>query len=174
MSKILSGWSRVKYTGDKPGQTGQIAHYKETVTYGDGVVTDCIFSEFGPEPAYATENVPNPPPGVDWLVMFIQNNTMSTAGDIVLQGAEKTGGTFATLKDDLIAYAAAANSNGQSTVATYTQQPGLTPTGGITPAMRFFQDDDGLHSSSTGTEKTAEIHLMWIIPPGNRTTGQRF
>lgn len=171
MAKTLGGWKRVKYSGDKPGQTGEIAHYKEIVTYGTGVVTDCIFSEFGP--AINNADVPQPPAGVDWTVLFIQNDTMSAAGDIVLQGAEKTGGTFATLKDDLIAYAAS-SAGSTATAATYTQQPGLTPTGGRTPVFRFFQDDDGLHSASTGTAKTAEIHLMWVVPPGTKYGGQRF
>ena len=158
MGKSISGWKKMHTKTHK----GQLAHYKETITYGDGVVVDCILSEFGP--GITTENVPKPPAGVDWTVMFIQNNTMSTAGDIVLQGAEASGGTFAILKDDLIAYAAVDNSNGFGTAATYTQQPGLTPTGGRTPVMRFYQDDDALHSSSTGTAKTAEVHLYWIIP----------
>ena len=34
MATTLSGWSRVKYSGDKPGQAGKIAHYKETFTFG--------------------------------------------------------------------------------------------------------------------------------------------
>lgn len=158
MAKTKSGWKRIHTSTKK----GSLAHYKETVTYGSGVIVDCLFSEFGD--AITTPNVPQPPAGVDFTVMFIQNNTMSAAGDIVLQGAEASGGTFATLKDDLIAYAAAANSNGQATAAVYVQQPNQTPTGGKTPVMRFFQDDDGLHSTSIGADKTAEIHIYWIIP----------
>lgn len=162
MAKTKSGWKRVSYSGDKPGQSGQIAHYKETVTYGSGVVVDCLFSEFGE--GINNPNVPRPPAGVDWTVMFIQNDTMSAAGDIVLLGAEKSGGTFAVLKDDLVAYAANASSTPAATAATYVQQPGLTPTGGRTPVFKFWQDDDGLHSTSTGRDKTAEIHLFWVIP----------
>ena len=162
MGKTLSGWKRVVYSGDKPGQSGQLAHYKETITYGIGVIADAICSEFGD--AITTEQVPRPPAGVDFTVLFIQNNTMSTAGDIVLEGAEASGGTFAILKDNLVAYAAS-SAGGDSTAAQYVQQPGITPTGGRTPVMRFFQDDDGLHSTSLGTDKTAEIHIMWVIPP---------
>lgn len=157
MAKSLSGWKRLHTSTKK----GSLAHYKETVTYGDGSPVDCLFSEFGE--AITTANVPQPPAGVDFTVMFIQNNTMSAAGDIVLLGAEQSGGTFAILKDDLIAYAAAASSAGFATAAVYVQQPNQTPTGGRTPVMKFFQDDDGLHSASTGTKKTAEIHIYWII-----------
>jgi hypothetical protein len=158
MPKTLSGWKKVHTKTYK----GAIAHYKETVTYGVGVVTDCLFSEFGD--AITTENVPKPPAGVDFTVQFIQNNTMSAAGDIVLLGAEESGGTFAVLKDDLVAYAAAASSAGQATAAVYVQQPNQTPTGGMMPVLKFQQDDDGLHSASTGTDKTAEIHIFWRIP----------
>jgi hypothetical protein len=158
MAKTLSGWSRVGTFY----KSGDLAQYKETIKYGSGNVVDCYGSEFGD--GVSTEGVPQPPPGVDWTVMFIQNNTMSAAGDIVLQGAETSGGTFATLKDDLVAFAAATTAAGFSTVGTYVQQPGLTPTGGRTPVFRFWEDDDGLHSTSIGAEKTSEIHIMWIIP----------
>ena len=157
MAKTLSGWSRLHTSTRK----GSLAHYKETIFYGSGNVVDCICSEFGE--GITTPNVPQPPPGVDFTVMFIQNNTMSAAGDIVLQGAEASGGTFAILKDDLIAFAAS-TAGGTSTAAVYVQQPNQTPTGGRTPVMRFYEDDDGLHSTSIGAEKSAEIHIYWQIP----------
>ena len=157
MAKTLSGWSRLHTSTRK----GSLAHYKETIFYGSGNVVDCICSEFGE--GITTPNVPQPPPGVDFTVMFIQNNTMSAAGDIVLQGAEASGGTFAILKDDLIAFAAS-TAGGTSTAAVYVQQPNQTPTGGRLPVMRFYEDDDGLHSTSIGAEKSAEIHIFWEIP----------
>jgi hypothetical protein len=163
MVKTLTGWTKEHTRYNK----GALAHYKEEVSYGKGVIADCIFSEFGEyffRPGNQVVNeIPAPPAGVDWTVVFIQNNTVSAAGDLVLQGAETTSGTFAILKDDLIDLATS-TAGGTSIAAIYTQQPGLTPTGGRMPVMRFFQDDDGLHSTTTGTNKTAEVHLYWVIP----------
>ena len=163
MPKVLSGWKRVHTKTQK----GKLAHYKETVTYGSGVIADCLFSEFGELyglPGSTTNNVPVPPAGVDFTVMFIQNDTMSTAGDIVLMGAEEKSGTFAILKDNLIEVAANSTSTPVGTVAVYSQRAGVTPTGGRMPVFKFFQDDDAVHSTSTGTDKTAEIHIFWEIP----------
>ena len=158
MAKTLSGWKRVH----TKTQSGQLAHYKEEVKYGSGNLQDTIFSEFGD--GITTGDSPSPPAGVDFTVVFVQNNTMSTAGDIVLQGADASGGDFALLKDDLIAYAAIDAATGFATAGTYVQQPGLTPTGGRMPVMRFFQDGDAVHSTSIGAEKTADIHIYWVLP----------
>ena len=158
MATTLSGWKTV----NKTAKSGDLAHYKETFTFGTGA-TDVYGSEFGTA-ITSTEGVPQPPPGVDFTVMFIQNSTMSTAGDIVLTGAEKTGGTFATLKDDLVAYAAAASAAGFATAARYSVGVGITPTGGETPVYKFWLDADGAHSATTGTDKTAEVHIYWIQP----------
>lgn len=157
MATTLGGWKRIHTSTRR----GSLAHYKEIYTFGTGT-TDVKGSPFGD--LITTANVPQPPPGVDFTVMFIQRNTMSTAGDIVLEGAETSGGTYAILKDDLIAYAALATSVDFATAAVYVQQPNQTPTGGRTPVLRFFLDGDGAHSASTGTDKTAEVHIFWIIP----------
>lgn len=158
MAKTLSGWKRIHTSTQK----GKLAHYRETIYYGSGNVVDCICSEFGE--LITTQGVPKPPAGVDFTVVFVQNNTMSAAGDIVLEGAEASGGTFGILKDNLVAFAAVANANGFATAAQYVQQSSITPTGGRMPVMRFFEDDDGLHSTSIGVEQTSEIHLYYVIP----------
>ena len=161
MPKRLSGWSRVH----TKTHSGALAHYKETITYGSGVIADCLCTPFGQAYADAhVENVPNPPPGVDWTIMFIANDTMSVGGDVCVYGAEKAGGTFGMLMNDTVQWDANTTSNPQAKVDTYVQRPGATPDGGFTPAFKFFLDDDGVHSTSVGREKTAEIHLMWIIP----------
>jgi hypothetical protein len=162
MPKVLSKWSRVH----TKTYSGALAHYKETITYGSGALTDTFFSPFGPliSSSSKTDNVPNPPPGVNWTVMFIQNDTMSVDGDICLQGAEKVGGTYGLLYDNLVQYSANTTSTPQATTGYYVQQNNATPTGGVLPVMRFFQDSDGLHSTSKGRDKTAEVHIFWQIP----------
>jgi len=156
MATTKSGWKTVT----KGVHSGEMAHYKETFTFGTGT-TDAYGSEFGEGVTGAVF----PPPGVDFTVMFIQNNTMSTAGDIVLYGAEATGGTFALFKDDLIAYAAAASAAGFATAARYSVGPGrTTPTGPESRAYKFLLDADGAHSATTGSDKTAEIHVQFIQP----------
>lgn len=155
MATTKTGWKTVK----KGVRSGELAHYKETFMFGTGT-TDAWGSEFGQ--AISAANFP--PPGVDFTVMFIQNNTMSTAGDIVLYGAEKSGGTFALLKDDLVAYAASA-AGGSATSARYNVGQFISsPTGPETEVYKFLIDGDGAHSASTGTDKTAEIHVLFIQP----------
>jgi hypothetical protein len=163
MPKVLSGWRKVH----TKTHSGAVAHYMETITYGSGVIADCLCSPFGQaycEGSNRTEHVPNPPPGVDWTIMFIANDTMSTGGDVCVYGAQEAGGTFAMLMNDTVQYDANTTSNPQAKADTYVQRPGATPDGGFTPAFKFFLDDDGVNSTSVGREKTAEIHLMWTIP----------
>ena len=160
MAKTLGGWKRIHTSA----VSGELAHYKEVINYGIGNVVHCICSEFGDAIADAAANVmtPNPPPGVNFDVLFIQNNTMSTASDLNLQGAETSGGTFSSLKDDVTT--GAAHSGSTSYNGQYVQQAGATPSGGRMPVMRFYEESDGLHSTSIGAEQTSEIHITWIIP----------
>lgn len=159
MATTLSGWICV----DKGAKSGDLAHYKEVYTFGTGA-TDVYGSEFG-RGITGTTGTPRPPAGVDFTVMFLQNNTMSAAGDIVLRGSTASGGTFALLKDDLIAYAAASSAAGQATAARVDLSAyRSSPTCAEMPVYKLHLDADAAHSATTGTDKTAEVHVMWIQP----------
>jgi len=157
MPKVKTGWKRVHTTA----KSGSLAHYKEILYYDSGAVTDTYLSEFGDGVADTSPQIPRPPAGVDWTVMVISNNTLSVAAGLDLYGAEKSGGTFALLDADVVTIAVGTGS--AASAGTYTQQPGLTPSGGRTPVFKFFSDDGGT-STSIGALKSQEFHLMWIIP----------
>ena len=155
MATTISGWKAV----NKTARTGELAHFKEVFTFGTGA-TDVFGTEFG----QGVAGTPAPPAGTDFMVVFVQNNTMSAAGDIVLQGRPTSSDSFVILKDDHIAYAAASSNAGVTSVARYQLQAGLTPTGPEMPRYRFHLDADGAHSATTGTDKTAEVHIIFIQP----------
>lgn len=146
MAITLSGWDRaddLTFTTNRNKNPNQLVIWKETATFGTGA-TDCYFNEVDFIPA-----------GVDFQVMFVQNNTMSAAGDIVFNGAMENGGTQVLLKDDLIAYIAAADSTGQFTTALYD-----VSANGELPIYVPWIDADGAHSATTGTDKTATLYIM--------------
>lgn len=155
MATTISGWKTV----NKDPKSGEMAHFREIFTFGTGA-TDVLGTPFG----HGVANTPAPPAGTDFMVVFIQNNTMSTAGDIVVQGRPTANDSFVILKDDHIAYAAASSNAGVTNVARYQLQDGLTPTGPEMPIYRFHLDADGAHSATTGTDKTAEVHILWKLP----------
>lgn len=162
MATTLSGWKCLTPFAKK----GDLVVWKETFTFGTGT-TDVYGTEFGIG-ADAGETCPRPPAGVDFEVLFVQNATMSTAGDIVVKGsmiANQALGSKALLKDDHIAYAANSTSVPQATAATYVVNPMRSSRTG--PEMRVYQlwlDADGAHSASTGTDKDADLYVSWVVP----------
>ena len=151
MATTLSGWARYDFRsgttdvdGDRPKNPNPLVCRKETFTFDTGA-TD----------VYGTR-IDFIPAGVDFTVLLVRNNTTSVGGDIVVQGSHD-GVNWNTIKDDLIAYAAA-NGAPDYDFAKHDVDAAAV---GEWPFYRLFLDGDGAHSASIGADKTMDLYVFY-------------